>query len=359
MRSLGSDIDGERQRTRSTPLRNQFSASLDALEAYARGETGRVPRGVPILQGISLGETRRAARCAEALLERGGSGISYLLEGVLNVVALSTEPEFVPFWERMMAPRHRFQRRDLTAPKRAELGALALGRIAKIGEREAMEALLRVVTALAPTDRGIVLLQVVADIGSQRPAALQPFLALAMKMATNDDSFEARYLARCALILVGKKIPMDRPNGVYAFNVRCGKFSFTAELLSKNTLSDLHVQIQCALGWDDDHSWCFWLGKRRYDRRFEWPAEEARVTAPALFGGRNHSGDANETYGPVPVRIGELGLRQKNKLIYHFDFGDNHLMPVVVSRIEDAHQETVKYPRIVVSRGTPPEQYAW
>jgi hypothetical protein len=36
MRSLVPNSDGECQRTRSAPLRNQFSTSLDALEAYAR-----------------------------------------------------------------------------------------------------------------------------------------------------------------------------------------------------------------------------------------------------------------------------------------------------------------------------------
>ncbi len=61
---------------------------------------------------------------------------------------------------------------------------------------------------------------------------------------------------------------------------------------------------------------------------------------------------------PQPDRIGELGLRVGNKLIYHFDFGDNHLIPLKVLAVDDQLPRGMKLPAITKTRGKPPEQYA-
>jgi hypothetical protein len=54
--------------------------------------------------------------------------------------------------------------------------------------------------------------------------------------------------------------------------------------------------------------------------------------------------------------IGNLGLKEKNKLYYLFDYGDEWWHELTVLKIQSA-AESEQYPRIVKKAGESPDQY--
>jgi hypothetical protein len=58
------------------------------------------------------------------------------------------------------------------------------------------------------------------------------------------------------------------------------------------------------------------------------------------------------------VRVGDLGLRLKQRILYIFDYGDEHRFEVqLIAENPDAPRDD--YPRIVASHGDSPSQYRW
>lgn len=216
--------------------------------------------------------------------------------------------------------------------------------------------MLGILPCLAAADRGELLVQAAIRGLVKDDSA---WIESAERIAVDDEAFEARYLARCALRLVGRQVPADATHAVYSFELRCGKFSCVIAVAARSPLGELHGAIQNALAWDDDHAWCMYLNGARRDHRFIWPDDDW-VSRWASMHDRFDSeqvafgGDGTD---PQPDRIGELGLRVGNKLIYHFDFGDNHLIPLKVLAIDDRLPSGMKLPAITRTRGKPPEQY--
>lgn len=111
------------------------------------------------------------------------------------------------------------------------------------------------------------------------------------------------------------------------------------EIADDQYLSDLHMAIQRAFDWGDDHLYAFYMGKRPYDTKNEigGPGSEARRQARR-------------------VTIGELELRTKQKFLYLFDFGDDHLFDIQVLKINPKAPPGV-YPRVVAEHGGHLAQY--
>jgi hypothetical protein len=309
---------------------------LDQVEANAAAEQKKEYPWSRVVGQLDGADLERALTLAERLIDARGSGISLVLESLLAMIALSGETALTAFWERVALPRHQFGRRDTSATLRARIACWWLREGVTRGRAGASAALERLLPSLQPAMRGEELLVTVDELLQEHPARAQPFVALAERVASEDGAFEARYLARCALHLAGKPIPTEKPQTVVRFALSVGGFSCALELLAADTLVTLHDAIQAALGWDDDHLWCLYLNGDRRDRRFVWSPD----------------GEV----GPLEC-IGELGLRPGNKLLYHFDFGDNHLIPLRVARIEPAKKAAKKaaYPRIV-AKGRRPQQ---
>ncbi len=115
------------------------------------------------------------------------------------------------------------------------------------------------------------------------------------------------------------------------------------ELLGHHSLHDLHVMIQVAFNWDDDHLYSFFMSGTFWD-------EDSAISHP-------FSGDE---FDATEILIASLSLKKGKKFCYLFDFGDSwrHHIEVLSISDEPAPEETLEdYPKLTKSKGEPPEQY--
>jgi hypothetical protein len=111
------------------------------------------------------------------------------------------------------------------------------------------------------------------------------------------------------------------------------------EIAEDQTLEDLHLAIQWAYNWDDDHLYSFFMSGQVMDRQTE-------IGSPW-----------SETHQHThEIEITSLGLKVHRKFLYYFDYGDSHEFDVQVLRI-DPSAPPGKYPRIVARQGQSPPQY--
>ena len=111
------------------------------------------------------------------------------------------------------------------------------------------------------------------------------------------------------------------------------------EIESKSDLEALHLCIQDAVNFDNDHLYEFFIAnsvrssdKRRFD---------------------------DENQGLWEYSIGDLfPLPKHKKLFYLFDYGDSWYFRITKTRKKMKQKETgVNYPRVVEKVGKNPEQY--
>ncbi len=112
---------------------------------------------------------------------------------------------------------------------------------------------------------------------------------------------------------------------------------FVIEMRGDQTLHDLHRTILDGADFDQDHLYSFYRSGRAWDK-----ATEYRLGRDAQHSSR--------------TRIGDLSLRMKQRLLYLYDFGDEHHFDVqlVATSAEPPHGG---YPRIVEQHGKMPPQY--
>ena len=111
------------------------------------------------------------------------------------------------------------------------------------------------------------------------------------------------------------------------------------EIDSSSTLEDLHLVIQDAVGFDNDHLYEFYMARTERSRdRIRFDDENQGIYEMTL-----------ETLYP---------LEKGKSLFYLFDYGDHWLFSLSKSR-KKPHQpeKDIKYPRIIEKTGTDPEQY--
>jgi hypothetical protein len=116
------------------------------------------------------------------------------------------------------------------------------------------------------------------------------------------------------------------------------------EIPEDKTLHQLHLAIQKAFGWYNDHLYSFFMSGIRLDKRSEY-------TSPI---------DIEEAGGAIAatkIKLKDLGLALKKKFLYVYDFGDNldHEIEVVGFGETDSFH---KYPQLIGAFGAAPEQYA-
>jgi len=107
------------------------------------------------------------------------------------------------------------------------------------------------------------------------------------------------------------------------------------QVISDTTLAQLHRLLQCVMGWEDAHLYQFVVSGIRYgDPRLlgELDAEDART-----------------------VPLATLGLREKVKFFYEYDFGDSWEHELLVEKILP-RDEGKRYPVCLTGkRACPPE----
>jgi hypothetical protein len=111
------------------------------------------------------------------------------------------------------------------------------------------------------------------------------------------------------------------------------------EIAAVQTLEDLHLAIQQAYDWNDDHLYSFFMSGQAYDQASEigslWSETERHT----------HQ-----------ITIADLDLKVRSRFLYYFDYGDSHEFDVEVRRINPAAPKG-SYPRLVAQHGQAPPQY--
>jgi len=111
------------------------------------------------------------------------------------------------------------------------------------------------------------------------------------------------------------------------------------ELAEDQNLEDLHLAIQQAYGWYDDHLYSFYMSGKAWDSGSEigCPWSDSRL--------HTHQ-----------VQVGLLELKEGQKFLYLFDYGDNHEFDATLLNI-DTQAKKGKYPKLVGKQGKSPPQY--
>lgn len=139
----------------------------------------------------------------------------------------------------------------------------------------------------------------------------------------------------------------------FAFNVN-GEIWRKIEVLDENNLYDLHLIIQKAFDWDNDHMFSFFLSKKIWDNENEYKGDPLGNYEPIKmlqFLGKEKSKPAKK------VKICDLKLRRGKIFKYLFDYGDEIIHTIKVLDIYEATCKKNKYPKIIEKIGEAPDQY--
>ncbi len=394
------------QPTLERRAQQDLQRDLQRLEQWLATPPAGKRRDVPQVHGarwamnvrLELRDIPRTQDLYRRLVPETGNGKSYAEEGLLNLLALALDPSTIPFFMDMLdyAPP-----RDKLSARRRELSLAALALLVyRHDDPAALAALVDATRHKNPTVRALAVHYLssvfvgvdeidvsalppldsvdVAEFGNMqwilnipdpdatsepaaeepdddRPEAAEPpelrcpippdILERLSQMATGDPAFEPRFMARKLLGDAGAAVPLDHPDGAYAFKVRLRGLAGmhrTIAMRSTDTLDDLHMAIQQAIKWDADHLYSFFLNNKRYDQRY----------------GFSSPWDSDNPPWADEVRIGELGLPPKHKFMYYFDYGDSHQFEVQVVGIEP-QAAPGDYPHVIESHGAAPQQYEY
>lgn len=343
---------------------------------------------------LSPDDVPRAQGLYRRLAASKGSGKNSTQEGLLHLIGGTADPSALPFWLDMLElapPRDQFG----TKRKTYAMAAIAFVAI-KHNLPVVYDTLLSLTRHTDPAVRAQAMLYLgAAYLKAERPIP-DPVQAHIYDVATADPNFLPRYEARRVLRDADLAVPLDNPDGIYVFKVSpvwLKGVHRKIEVRSYHTMEDLHLAIQWAFKWNDDHLYSFYMNGVVHDARYEIPhpalverdgefpffvlpielagdPEEADDRVKEIltgFGvslGRVEDEGVSENVegkdkGPLTVIntvIGELGLVPGHSFLYLFDFGEDHVFLVTVDGVkEKAGRGT--YPRVVERQGESPPQY--
>jgi hypothetical protein len=116
-------------------------------------------------------------------------------------------------------------------------------------------------------------------------------------------------------------------------------WSAIIELDESSTLDDLHLPIQKAVDFDNDHLYCFFVSRSEYSRQREYFDDENELMFTKTF---------KEMF-PLP----------KHRCLYYlFDWGDEWIFKISRTRKTPFEpQPGVEYPRLQSESGVKPAQW--
>lgn len=129
--------------------------------------------------------------------------------------------------------------------------------------------------------------------------------------------------------------------GHYTFKITSPyhtKFWRTVKVDAQHTLHDLHLIIQRAINFDNDHLYSFYMDNKSRSK----------------FG--YHSPFGMQRPLTTEVQIGELSWREGQRILYLFDYGDDWEFTVEMVKHETV-DAPLELPIVVDSKGDAPEQY--
>jgi len=111
------------------------------------------------------------------------------------------------------------------------------------------------------------------------------------------------------------------------------------EMESSSTLEDLHLAIQQAVDFDNDHMYEFFVSKNSRSRNRE-----------------TYDIESNDVYNITLEKL--YPIEAGYKLFYLFDYGDSWIFKITKTRKKPTTKvDGADYPRIIESVGKNPEQY--
>jgi hypothetical protein len=125
----------------------------------------------------------------------------------------------------------------------------------------------------------------------------------------------------------------------FEFKVSLSKTCYRViRCLPEHTFEALHLAIQKAFNFDDDHMYSFYLDGKRYSN--------LSINSPY----------SNEPPYANDVQLGDERLKNKQKILYLFDYGDCWEFEIVLEKKYETTGELIK-PEIIKSVGESPDQY--
>lgn len=172
---------------------------------------------------------------------------------------------------------------------------------------------------------------------------------------------------------------------IYTLRVECvrgahieGECVRVIEINENASPDDLHLAIQKAVDFDDDHLYEFFVGRSARDLRFTLLEPKRAAQIPGLSpeiarvmdlfmsrGPRDQTRafqEADEWAGRI-AGIADLKLKhlwplpERMKLFYLFDWGDDWRFQIKKGRHAKPPQPKTKYPRVIEQHGPNPKQY--
>jgi hypothetical protein len=141
--------------------------------------------------------------------------------------------------------------------------------------------------------------------------------------------------ARTAPVKAPGKLP-DSNATIWTLTIQRPSWQATLEIDRGATLRQLHLAIQRAVKFDNDHLYEFYAARKSNGRR-----------------GAVYSGDRIDT--PLAAIF---PLPRNRKLFYLFDYGDSWRFQITRTRAApQVPAAGTQYPRVIATSGEPPEQY--
>lgn len=119
------------------------------------------------------------------------------------------------------------------------------------------------------------------------------------------------------------------------------------EMRDTQTLDDLHYAIIFgSFGWEEGHMYSFYFDNVPYSK--------ARSMECCCYTEPDPS--TGERPNPTSTKLSELNLKQGQKFLFVFDFGDDHQFGIEVVGFGRSRSKG-KYPLIIAQKGRAPKQY--
>ncbi|CAK8714429.1 SEC-C domain-containing protein [Candidatus Electrothrix laxa] len=151
---------------------------------------------------------------------------------------------------------------------------------------------------------------------------------------------------------------LSQPMQIYRLKVVLKRMGFvdieeevsrTFEIGERYTLYDLHLEIQCAFAWDNDHMFSFYFGGKLFDRQNEYSGSPLGEHFASTIG--------ESSKAAAQTQLRDLGLKDKKTFLYLFDYGDELVHEVLVEGIRDKEENEKGFPVVIKKVGEPPAQY--
>lgn len=292
---------------------------------------------------FSEDELERLSRVYRKVMGVRGSGSTRVQEELLRIIGSAGARTLVTFWTELLTYT---MARDQFSKRRRALALAALAYAFIRAESHAPEAIAALESGLRHKDaatRGEAAYYLAMAFVRRGEPAPSDIIDSLGSFARKNRALRPRYLTRRALAALGSPLPVEPEGGVYAFKVwhHWDEDTYRViEIESQDSLDILHSAIQRAWNWDADHLYVFYVDGALRERRFEFAHDAVEEAGDYALG----------------IPVGSLGLRPRHRLLYIFDFGDNHRFTVQCEGVrEDAGSGA--FPRVVEAVGEPMEQY--